>query len=68
MSAVAAAAGPAPWRNNSLVMGGGRDPPLSDQGDTIIGVYLLLLGGYTHTQRRKCLDRLASVCLCQGSV
>ncbi|KAF1394463.1 hypothetical protein PFLUV_G00000560 [Perca fluviatilis] len=44
MSAVAAAAGPAPWRNNSLVMGGGRDPPLSDQGDTIIGVYLLLLG------------------------
>ncbi|KAK5873279.1 hypothetical protein PBY51_018331 [Eleginops maclovinus] len=33
-----------PWRNSSLVLGGGRDPPLSDQGETIIGVYLLLLG------------------------
>ncbi|XP_033830711.1 opsin-5-like [Periophthalmus magnuspinnatus] len=28
------------WRNNSF----SRDPPLSDQGETIIGVYLLLLG------------------------
>ncbi|XP_037619196.1 opsin-5-like [Sebastes umbrosus] len=36
----------AAWRNHSLglVLGGGRDPPLSDQGETIIGVYLLLLG------------------------
>uniref|UniRef100_A0A672ZY61 Opsin-5-like n=1 Tax=Sphaeramia orbicularis TaxID=375764 RepID=A0A672ZY61_9TELE len=34
----------APWRNNSLTYGGSRDPPLSDQGETIIGVYLLLLG------------------------
>ncbi|XP_054635697.1 opsin-5-like [Dunckerocampus dactyliophorus] len=32
------------WRNNSLTPTGGRDPPLSDQGETIIGVYLLLLG------------------------
>ncbi|XP_068455661.1 opsin-5-like [Clinocottus analis] len=39
-----AAAGSAPWRNNSLLLGGGRDPPLSDQGETFIGVYLLLLG------------------------
>ncbi|XP_059186933.1 opsin-5-like [Centropristis striata] len=44
LSSSAAAAGPAPWRNNSLLLGGGRDPPLSDQGETIIGVYLLLLG------------------------
>ncbi|XP_068178328.1 opsin-5-like [Antennarius striatus] len=42
-SSSAAAAGP-PWRNNSFTLGGGRDPPLSDQGETIIGVYLLLLG------------------------
>lgn len=28
------------WRNNSF----SRDPPLSDQGETIIGVYLLMLG------------------------
>ncbi|KAI9545539.1 hypothetical protein NQZ68_035420 [Dissostichus eleginoides] len=35
---------PPPWRNSHLVLGGGRDPPLSDQGETIIGVYLLLLG------------------------
>lgn len=45
----AAAHGPA-WRNHSLILGG-RDPPLSDQGETIIGVYLLLLGGYTCTNR-----------------
>ncbi|XP_053713735.1 opsin-5-like [Synchiropus splendidus] len=38
------AAGSAPWRNNSFILGGSRDPPLSDQGETIIGVYLLLLG------------------------
>lgn len=48
----AAAAGP-PWRNHSFILGGGRDPPLTDQGETIIGVYLLLLGGstlqHTHT-------------------
>uniref|UniRef100_A0A3B5AXE7 Opsin-5-like n=1 Tax=Stegastes partitus TaxID=144197 RepID=A0A3B5AXE7_9TELE len=37
-------AGGPPWRNHSLVLGGGGDPPLSDQGETIIGVYLLLLG------------------------
>ncbi|XP_051532327.1 opsin 6, group member a [Myxocyprinus asiaticus] len=31
-----------PWRNNNFsVM---SDPPLSDQGETIIGIYLLLLG------------------------
>ncbi|KAE8299883.1 Opsin-5 G-protein coupled receptor 136 [Larimichthys crocea] len=40
---VSSAATP-PWRNNSFIVGGGRDPPLSDQGETIIGVYLLLLG------------------------
>lgn len=34
-----------PWRNHSFILGG-RDPPLSDQGETIIGVYLLLLGGH----------------------
>uniref|UniRef100_A0A3P9ARU0 Opsin 6, group member a n=1 Tax=Maylandia zebra TaxID=106582 RepID=A0A3P9ARU0_9CICH len=33
-----------PWRNHSFILGGGRDPPLTDQGETIIGVYLLLLG------------------------
>ncbi|XP_043970937.1 opsin 6, group member a isoform X1 [Gambusia affinis] len=39
------AAGPGPaWKNHSFSTGGGRDPPLSDQGETIIGVYLLLLG------------------------
>ncbi|CAF93334.1 unnamed protein product, partial [Tetraodon nigroviridis] len=32
-----------PWRNSS-VLGGGAEPPLSEQGETIIGVYLLLLG------------------------
>ncbi|XP_023189669.1 opsin-5-like isoform X1 [Xiphophorus maculatus] len=42
-------AGPGPgtgpaWKNHSFSTGGGRDPPLSDQGETIIGVYLLLLG------------------------
>lgn len=42
------AAGPA-WRNHSFIPGGGKDPPLSDQGETIIGVYLLLLGGCAHT-------------------
>ncbi|XP_008314584.1 opsin 6, group member a [Cynoglossus semilaevis] len=34
----------APWRNKSFMVGTGRDPPLSDQGETVIGVYLLLLG------------------------
>ncbi|CAJ1052765.1 opsin 6%2C group member a [Xyrichtys novacula] len=43
-SSTAAGGGGAPWRNNSFILGGGRDPPLSDQGETIIGVYLLLLG------------------------
>ncbi|XP_007541509.1 opsin-5-like [Poecilia formosa] len=39
------ATGPGPaWKNHSFSTGGGRDPPLSDQGETIIGVYLLLLG------------------------
>ncbi|XP_023148631.1 opsin-5-like [Amphiprion ocellaris] len=37
-------AGSPPWRNHSFTLGGGGDPPLSDQGETIIGVYLLLLG------------------------
>ncbi|XP_078138838.1 opsin-5-like [Centroberyx gerrardi] len=31
------------WRNNSFSLSG-REPPLSDQGETIIGVYLLVLG------------------------
>ncbi|XP_037327283.1 opsin-5-like [Pungitius pungitius] len=44
MSFNSVAGGNAPWRNSSLLLGGGRDPPLSDQGETIIGVYLLLLG------------------------
>ncbi|KAG7486104.1 opsin-5-like [Solea senegalensis] len=39
-----------PWRNNSLMFGGGQDPPLSDHGETVIGVYLLLLGDHTHTR------------------
>ncbi|XP_026216225.1 opsin 6, group member a [Anabas testudineus] len=42
MSSGSAAGGP-PWKNHSFILGG-RDPPLSDQGETIIGVYLLLLG------------------------
>ncbi|TNM85620.1 hypothetical protein fugu_007891 [Takifugu bimaculatus] len=33
-----------PWRKNSSILGGGREPALSDQGETIIGIYLLLLG------------------------
>uniref|UniRef100_A0A8C1PS79 Opsin 6, group member a n=1 Tax=Cyprinus carpio TaxID=7962 RepID=A0A8C1PS79_CYPCA len=32
-----------PWRNNNFSLMS-RDPPLSDQGETIIGVYLLVLG------------------------
>ncbi|XP_062304613.1 opsin 6, group member a isoform X2 [Osmerus eperlanus] len=32
-----------PWRNNNFSLSN-RDPPLSDQGETIIGVYLLVLG------------------------
>uniref|UniRef100_A0A8B9KSC8 Opsin-5-like n=1 Tax=Astyanax mexicanus TaxID=7994 RepID=A0A8B9KSC8_ASTMX len=32
-----------PWRNNNFSLTS-KDPPLSDQGETIIGVYLLLLG------------------------
>ncbi|XP_072516811.1 opsin 6, group member a [Salminus brasiliensis] len=32
-----------PWRNNNFSLMS-KDPPLSDQGETIIGVYLLLLG------------------------
>lgn len=32
------------WRNNSLPRDFSRDPPLSEQGETIIGVYLLVLG------------------------
>jgi hypothetical protein len=32
------------WRNNYTLPA--RDPPLSDQGETIIGVYLLVLGRY----------------------
>ncbi|XP_067287121.1 opsin 6, group member a [Pseudorasbora parva] len=32
-----------PWRNNNFSLLS-REPPLSDQGETIIGVYLLILG------------------------
>ncbi|CAL8258065.1 unnamed protein product [Lota lota] len=32
-----------PWRNNNLSMVH-ADPPLSEQGETVIGVYLLVLG------------------------
>jgi len=32
-----------PWRNNNLSMLH-TDPPLSEQGETVIGVYLLVLG------------------------
>ncbi|XP_030628789.1 opsin 6, group member a [Chanos chanos] len=32
-----------PWRNNNYSLMN-KDPPLSDQGETIIGVYLLVLG------------------------
>ncbi|KAG7492887.1 hypothetical protein MATL_G00019290 [Megalops atlanticus] len=32
-----------PWRNNNFSLLN-KDPPLSDQGETIIGVYLLVLG------------------------
>ncbi|KAK5898607.1 hypothetical protein CesoFtcFv8_008166 [Champsocephalus esox] len=35
---------PPPGATATWCWGGGRDPPLSDQGETIIGVYLLLLG------------------------
>ncbi|KAL1006149.1 hypothetical protein UPYG_G00068450 [Umbra pygmaea] len=31
------------WRNNNFTLSN-KDPPLSDQGETIIGVYLLVLG------------------------
>lgn len=34
-----------PWRNNNLSTLH-TDPPLSEQGETIIGVYLLVLGKY----------------------
>uniref|UniRef100_A0A671TDW3 Opsin 6, group member a n=1 Tax=Sparus aurata TaxID=8175 RepID=A0A671TDW3_SPAAU len=44
MSGISPAADGPPWRNNSFILAGGKDPPLSDQGETIIGVYLLLLG------------------------
>lgn len=46
------AAGSPPWKNHSFILGG-RDPPLSDQGETIIGVYLLLLGAYTHKLQHR---------------
>ncbi|XP_034045079.1 opsin 6, group member a [Thalassophryne amazonica] len=42
MSSSSAAAGSL-WRNHSFTLTD-QDPPLSDQGETIIGVYLLLLG------------------------
>ncbi|XP_029010299.1 opsin 6, group member a [Betta splendens] len=42
LSSSSSVGGPS-WRNHSFILGG-RDPPLSDQGETIIGVYLLLLG------------------------
>ncbi|CDQ72698.1 unnamed protein product [Oncorhynchus mykiss] len=32
-----------PWRNNNFTMSN-KDPPFSDQGETIIGIYLLVLG------------------------
>lgn len=35
-----------PWRNNNFTMSN-KDPPFSDQGETIIGIYLLVLGGRT---------------------
>lgn len=37
-----------PWRNNNLSTLH-TDPPLSEQGETIIGVYLLVLGKSTVT-------------------
>lgn len=35
-----------PWRNNNL-SNLNTDPPLSEQGETFIGVYLLVLGKLT---------------------
>jgi hypothetical protein len=32
-----------PWRNNNLSLVH-TEPPLSEQGETVIGVYLLVLG------------------------
>lgn len=32
-----------PWRNNNL-SNLHTDPPLSEQGETIIGIYLIVLG------------------------
>lgn len=62
MSFNSAAGGHAPWRNSSLLLGGGRDPPLSDQGETIIGVYLLLLGRPPHTHT-ICFTFCVCVCV-----
>lgn len=37
-----------PWRNNNL-SNLHTDPPLSEQGETIIGIYLIVLGESTIT-------------------
>ena len=47
MSAATGFQGATLWRNNNYTLPI-RDPPLSDQGETIIGVYLLVLGRYQH--------------------
>lgn len=39
-----------PWRNNNL-SSLQSEPPLSEQGETIIGVYLLVLGKFGPTQQ-----------------
>lgn len=37
----------APWRNNNLTFLN-KDHPVSEQGETIIGFYLLALGTYSY--------------------
>ncbi|TWW59200.1 hypothetical protein D4764_06G0007300 [Takifugu flavidus] len=46
-----------PWRKNSSILGGGREPALSDQGETIIGIYLLLLGEERRGEERRGEER-----------
>lgn len=40
--------GQAPWRNNNLTFLN-KDHPVSEQGETIIGFYLLALGMYGYS-------------------
>lgn len=61
-----------PWRNNNLTTLH-TDPPLSEQGETIIGVYLLVLGESTITywkriqlEMQSCSVLFCILCVCIG--